>query len=152
MLYVLVILSILIAVVIMVIRETNDDFSIFMTCLVGIMISGALVLIPISTSYHSYLSIKADYYGILSQYKDAVTLYKDKSVINTNKISFTDFGYQGFQQEMAKFIMVLCNKVTNYNALYIKKKTMHENIIFSWLIIPPSPGMKIVQISNMSNK
>ena len=36
--------------------------------------------------------------------------------------------------------------------MYIKKKTMKKNLIFSWLIIPPDSGMRLLQMSKEADK
>ena len=110
------------------------------------IMGSALIIAPLSRSYTTYLGIKADYYGVVAQYGNAIDIYADKAIINIDKISFTDFKYQGYQKEMADLIKDLRYKIVRYNARYIKKKTMDKNWIFSWIIIPPDSGMKLLQM------
>ena len=120
--------------------------------IICILAGSALIIGPLSSSYSTYLNIKADYYGVIAQYGNAIDIYTDKAIINIDKISFTDFKYQGYQKEIADLIKDLRYKVVRYNAMYIKKKTMKKNLIFSWLIIPPDSGMRLLQMSKEADK
>lgn len=124
-------------------RQDNVVGCIVLAVIIGI----AFIATPMTGSYWSYLDIKADYYGVIAQYEGAINIYENKAIINVAKISLTDFKYQGYQKEMASLIRDLRYKIEKYNALYIKKKTMKENIMFSWLITAPDSGMKLLQMN-----
>ena len=128
-------------------RVTNTvAFSIFAFALLG-----CFIIVPLATSYCEYLNIKADYYGVVTQYKDSIEIYEDKAIINVDKISFTDLKYHGYQQEMATFIRDLRHKVTTYNSIFIKKMDLHNNLLFSWIIVPPDSGMRLLQMTKVGD-
>jgi len=155
MFYILTILAIIaiISVSIYLFNEPNYKLvNTVMALIISAMIGGALILCPIGSSYSSYLSIKATYYGVVTQYKDAIDIYEDKAVINVDKISFTDLKYQGYQKEIVDLIKDLRSVVSTYNRVYIKKKTMKNNLMFSWVIIAPDSGMKLLQMTKEADK
>ena len=150
MLYILIVLTIATLGVSVVYFAESEKFrkeSAMVAAIVCSMLGAIVIVLPLLFSYSSYLDIKADYYGVITQYKDAIDIYTDKAVINVDKISFTDFKYQGYQEEISSMIKDLRSKVTNYNSIYIKKKTMKKNLIFSWLIVPPDLDMKLLQMT-----
>ena len=118
------------------------------------LIVGALFLMLAGGSYESYLTIRADWDATINQYRGAVEMYEDKAVLNMDKVqkSFTDFQYQGYQDNIAEAIFELRNTIISYNRTLIKKKVMNDNLIFSWLIIAPDEDMKIINILNDRNK
>jgi hypothetical protein len=149
MICVLGVLSIISVVIILMYFLSGRDYrkiNMIGTSIICAIAGSALIIGPLGSSYQSYLNIKADYYGVIAQYGAAVDVYSDKAVINVEKAAFTDFKYEGYQKQMAQMIEALRYKITNYNKIYIKKKTMDKNWIFSWIIIPPDSGMKLLQM------
>jgi len=155
MFYVLIILAIIALITITTYFYSRSSFGkedALVALIISAIIGGLLIILPLVVSYSSYLNIKADYYGVIAQYRDAVDVYEDKAVINVDKISFTDFKYEGYQKEMADLIKDLRGKIACYNSNYIKKKTMKSNLIFSWIIIAPDSGMKLLQMTKEADK
>jgi len=121
----------------------------FASGLVGFLVPAGLFTIVtiaiLGTSYSNYVSLKAKYDGVVSQYKQAVTLYTDRAVLST-EIAFTDFKYQGYQENMGKLISDLRTQVAEYNQSYFEKQTMHKSWFFRLLIFEPDPDMKPLEI------
>jgi len=127
-------------------KDTRKDSTII-AFVFSTIIEAFFIIAVLGTSYSSYLDIKADYYGVIAQYESAINIYENKAIIDVDKISFTDFKYQGYQKEMSDLIRDLRSRVARYNSIYIKKSTMKKSLIFSWLIIAPDSGMKLLQIT-----
>ena len=96
------------------------------------------------SSYGTYLDMKASYTTVVTQYRDAVTMYENKAILNVKQASFTDFKYEGYQANIAYFIKSLRRQVVLYNMMFIKKQTMKKNIILSWCIVGPDKDMKLI--------
>lgn len=112
-------------------------FSIIMLCGNGVVIW---------FSYTSYVDLRATYDATIEQYATSIEMYGDKAVIDLKNAAWTDFKYQGYQQNAAKFIADLRSELTAYNKAFISKKKFHENWFFGWVIIPPDSDMKIVSM------
>jgi len=150
MFYILIVLAIALSIILVTYfsneKEKFRKENTIIATIFCIIIGGLFIIIPLAKSYTNYLGIKADYYGVIAQYEAAVDIYADKAIINVDKISFTDFKYEGYQKQMAQMIEALRYKVARYNSMYIKKKTIKKNLIFSWIIISPDSGMKLLQM------
>lgn len=103
-------------------------------------------VLPYVNSYQSYLEMKSFYEATVSQYRDAIEMYEEKAVFRINKVSFTDLRYQGYQENMSKFITDLRDKVARYNEVFVKKKIMSDNIFIGAYIIGPDEDMKIIKL------
>ena len=97
-------------------------------------------------SYSTYVDIRAKYDATISQYRDSITMYKNNATIDVKKASFTDFKYEGYQENIASFIKTLRWEVVNYNKTLIGKRILNKNFFFSWIIIEPDPDMKILRL------
>jgi len=95
-------------------------------------------------SYGSYLDMRASYDTVVTQYRDAVTMYEDKALLNVKQASFTDFKYEGYQGNIASFIISLRKEVVDYNKTFIKKRAMKKNIVLNWCIVGPDKDMKLI--------
>jgi hypothetical protein len=73
-------------------------------------------------SFNSYLDIKATYTTVVDQYRNSIKMYEDKAIIHVSDKSFTDFKYNGYQDNIASLIKDLRNKVEKYNKIYIAKQ------------------------------
>lgn len=119
--------------------------TIFATIICG-AISTIVVVIVVVVSYISYLDIRAQYDAVINQYKGAVTVYADYATLDMEKATFTDFKYQGYQENISKIIVDLRNEIIAYNKVLIKKRILNKNLFFNWLIIAPDKDMKIINI------
>ena len=127
--------------------RTNDKMSNARTTVwVSSIISTVIVVIIISVSYATYLNIRAQYDAVINQYKGAVTMYADYASLDMEKVAFTDFKYQGYQENIAGVITDLRKEIVGYNKVLIMKRVMDRNSVFSWLIIAPDEDMKIINI------
>lgn len=123
----------------------NPKDATFITILIGMIITFITVL-ALTLSYISYLNIRAQYDAVINQYKGAVTMYADYATLDMEKATFTDFKYQGYQENVAKVIVDLRKEIVSYNKTLIQKRIMNDNPVFSWLIIAPDKDMKIINI------
>jgi hypothetical protein len=117
--------------------------SLAITFFVGIVMHIVLV----SSSYNTYVDARAKYDAIITQYRQAVTMYGDRASIDINRATFTDFAYQGYQENIGKMIIDLREEVTKYNKTIISKRTYKKNIFFRALIVPPDDDMKIINLT-----
>ena len=95
-------------------------------------------------SYDSYLDTKSFYEATVEQYASAIEIYGDKAVIDIEAAAWTDFKYQGYQENISKFVADLRNRIVAYNEIMIAKMTMDKNPLFSWLVIAPDKSMKLI--------
>ena len=110
------------------------------------VISCIIIAIIVTGSYISYLDTRAQYDATIKQYKGAVTMYADYASLDMEKATFTDFKYQGYQENVAGVIIDLRREIVKYNEILIKKRILNKNIFFNWLIIAPDKDMKIINI------
>jgi hypothetical protein len=106
----------------------------------------ALHIILVSCSYDNYVDARAKYDAIITQYRQAVTMYGDRAAIDINRATFTDFAYQGYQENVGSMIIDLRNQVTDYNRTIISKRAYKKNIFFRCLIVAPDDDMKIINL------
>lgn len=106
----------------------------------------AILLFVVYMSYTSYLSARSFYSATVEQYATAVEMYEDKAVIDIEAAAWTDFKYQGYQANIADFIVTLRDKITNYNEAIIQKRVMDANPLLNWLVIAPDDDMKIIKM------
>ena len=102
-------------------------------------------------SYTTYLETRTFYDATREQYANAVEMYKDYAVLDLEgaaAVAFTDFKYQGYQENMAQFISLLRDKVIAYNKRIISKRLMKETFFFSWMIFAPDRDMKIIKMTS----
>ena len=118
---------------------------------ISFAICSVIPFIAICVSYNTYVDARTQYDATVNQYREAVTMYADHAVIDTER-AFTDFKYQGYQENIADFIKSLRSEVTTYNKLIISKRVMDKNFFFNWLIIPPDDDMKILSLVNEDKK
>ena len=130
----------------------NDDIS---AGIIGFVISyiicSMVLFIIVCSSYMTYVNARTEYDATISQYQDAVTMYADHARIDTER-AFTDFKYQGYQENIADFIKSLRRKVTRYNETIISKRVMKKNFFFNWLITEPDDDMKILSLAKREEK
>jgi len=123
-------------------RAASTRFAAWFTSTIGL----AVTIIITSGSYGSYLDIRAQYDAVINQYRGAVVMYSDYASLDMEKAVFTDFKYQGYQENIAKVIVDLRKEIITYNKILIRKRIMDGNPVFSWLIIAPDKDMKIINI------
>ena len=97
-------------------------------------------------SYETYLNERAFYSATKEQYHSAITIYSDHAVIDMGKAAFTDFKYQGYQENVSKFVTDLRNRIIEYNIVIVRKRVMGKNLIYSWLIVEPDDDMVIIKM------
>jgi hypothetical protein len=112
----------------------------------SVIVSSILITVIIGGSYKSYLDIRAQYDAVINQYKGAIVMYADYANLDVKKAAFTDFKYQGYQENISKVITDLRKEIVRYNEKLIKKRIMDKNPMFSYLIIAPDKDMKIINI------
>ena len=137
---------VVIAAIIIFAAFTNDPRNATFAAILCSMVTGITIILILVASYASYLDIRAQYDAVINQYKGAVTMYADYASLDMEKATFTDFKYQGYQENVAKVIVDLRREIVYYNKVLIKKKIMDKNPVFSWLIIAPDKDMKIINI------
>ena len=126
-------------------HRDNSNNTVGAVTVTGI-ISTVILVIIVASSYTSYLDIRAQYDAVINQYKGAVTVYADYATLDMEKATFTDFKYQGYQENISKVIVDLRNEIIIYNKVLIKKRILDKNPLFNWLIIAPDKDMKIINI------
>jgi len=114
-------------------EDCNGTFTIAVLFLILTIIFGAIIIIVPAQSWNENVEMHITYDGTVEQYRDAVTMYQDKAIINVSK-AFTDFKYEGYQANIAQFIIELREEVTQYNKILIKKRMQKRNIMQNWLI------------------
>ena len=112
-------------------------FSVIALCL-----SGGIIW----SSYTSYVDLRTTYDATVQQYATSIVMYNDKAVIDIESAALTDFKYQGYQPNIAKFVVDLRNVLTEYNKGFISKKRYSVNWFFGKLIIPPDDDMKVMSM------
>ena len=103
------------------------------------------------TSYGTYVELRATYDATIEQYASSTEMYGDRAVIDIESAAWTDFKYQGYQANVAKFISELRTMLAAYNKDFISKKKYASNWFFGWVIIPPDSDMKIISMKAAQN-
>lgn len=144
MLIVLALITIAASIVFSVFKNNHRD-AIPASIITGIILT-VVFSITIGCSYSTYLDTRAQYDAVINQYKGAVTMYADYATLDMEKAAFTDFKYQGYQENIAAVITDMRREIISYNRMLIQKRIMDKNPVFSWLIIAPDEDMKIINI------
>jgi hypothetical protein len=105
-----------------------------------------ILAIPWSISYNTYVGSRAFYDITREQYSSAIVIYQDAAVIDMGEAAFTDLKYQGYQNNVAKFIENMRFNIVRYNSTVKKKRIMKGNPFFSWLIVAPDEDMKLIRM------
>lgn len=134
----------IVAFFISLIKASNDLEDICISSVLVIGVSFIFIIFPLCLSYGTYLDIKSTYERVQNDYKDTIEVYENKAVINVESI--TDFRYKGYQDNLGNLIKDLRNITAEYNKTFIKKRTMNNNIFFSWYTIGPSEDMKLLKL------
>lgn len=100
------------------------------------------------SSYKTYLETRSFYSATKEQYHSAIKLYGSHAVIDMGKAAFTDLKYQGYQENISKFITDLRNKIIEYNTTIVKKRVMSKNLFLGWFIIEPDDDMVIIKMKS----
>lgn len=114
-----------------------------MTYSIALFVLWGLVII---CSYNTYVRCRAFYDKTNQQYKDAITMYRQTSDVETKKGSLTDSKFDGYQTNMATFIKDLRNKAVWYNKKIICKRKVKESFVFNWWFVGPDDDMKLIDI------
>ncbi len=123
--------------------KDNEVIGVF---LVAGFISLFFISVTIGKSYTTYLNARAFWDVTNEQYTEAIEIYADRAVLKINENTFTDFKYQGYQENIAEFIKDLRHKVVDYNKTIIEKRIMEKSLVFNWLIIAPDDDMRIIKM------
>jgi hypothetical protein len=129
-----------------VINDFSDYFLGLVLCGIFLAIALTPVIVPTIESYSSYLEMRSTYETVVNQYRDSIDMYEDKVVINVDEESFTDFKYQGYQENISSMIKDLQQVVTKYNKLYVEKNILKDNIFIGALIFEPDKDMKLLKL------
>jgi hypothetical protein len=125
-------------------KERMSD-ALFAFTIPAVVFFGAC-LVMLWMSWSSYADLRAQYDATVTQYKSAVTMYEDRADLNIEKAAFTDFKYQGYQENIAGFVKDLRYEVVSYNKSFIKKKIYDDHWFFGLLIIGPDKDMKVINM------
>ncbi len=109
-------------------------------------------IVVLSSSYQNYIGLK-QYHANFENHAQTINKYV-KLASNFDKktaTEITDLKYQSYQNSLNTLIKDFRNYCTEYNKVVVGKKTLDNNIIFSWLIIAPDKDMKVVQVSDFLN-
>jgi hypothetical protein len=120
----------------------NTVFSAIVCSIVLAIVCGATW----SSSYTTYLEARSFYSATKEQYHSAIEVYGNHAVIDMGKAAFTDFKYQGYQENVGEFVSALRNAIITYNKRIVEKRVMGKNPIFSWLIVEPDDDMVIIKM------
>jgi len=101
---------------------------------------------PLGNSYGTYVKSRAFWDATREQYAEAVQIYSDHATIDMGKATFTDFRYQGYQDNISGMISTLRREIVQYNQKFVAKRTMGKNPFFSWMIVEPDDDMKIIKM------
>ena len=143
----MIIILVLCAIVIgLFLLSMKDDDMLVVSFGVGFFFIATTTIIIIGTSYSTYLDTRAFWDVTNEQYTEAIEIYADRAVLKINENTFTDFKYQGYQENIAEFIKDLRHKVVDYNKTIIEKRIMEKSLVFNWLIIAPDDDMRIIKM------
>ncbi len=117
-------------------------FSTIVICAVGIANWG---------SYSRYVDLRATYDATIEQYATSIEIYGGKAVLDVKSAAWTDLKYEGYQKNIAGFIVDLRKVVSRYNKRLIKQLKYAENWFFSWVVIAPDDDMKIISMKAAQN-
>jgi len=121
-------------------------------CFVFALIMVAAFIICKWVSYDSYVTLRTRYDATIEQYAGAVEMYSDKAVIDVEKAAFTDFKYQGYQENIAGFVTGLRYEVVRYNKALIGKRLYKKSPFFSIFVVGPDDDMKILSLKTASTR
>jgi hypothetical protein len=115
---------------------------------VALALTIVIALIARWNSYDNYIELQKFYSATVEQYRGAVEMYEKKAVLNVDRAAWVDFQYQGYQANIASFIIDLRKEVVRYNENLISKKLYKANRLF-WPMIhmPDDSDMKIISLS-----
>jgi hypothetical protein len=122
--------------------------------LVPNVIISIILVIVVWISYDNYVNMKQRLTNF-NTYADAIISYEKLAKLDTTKPGtvgpLTDLKYQNYQRGVKDLIQDLRNSCILYNRTLISKRTLGNNIIFSWLIIMPDDNMKVTKFSDFLN-
>lgn len=119
----------------------------FRDTIITFTVAATVILIIVRlVSYSSYITIRTQYDAIINQYKGAVVMYTDHATLDVKKAAFTDFKYQGYQENVASLIVTLRGEVVSYNAKLISKRIMKGSVLMKAMIHAPDKDMKIINV------
>lgn len=139
------VISLIVAFLAYVISE-DDNIAAILGFTISFVVCSIIPFAIICTSYGTYVDARTQYDATINQYREAVTMYSDHAIIDAER-AFTDFKYQGYQENIAEFIKSLRCEVTSYNKNLISKRIMNKNFFFNWVIITPDDDMKILSLA-----
>ena len=143
----LLLIALLISIGVALIGEYDDKYGLpaFIACIIIWSLISCFIW---AKSYTNYVDMKTFYDVTNEQYTSAIMMYKDKAIIDVDKVSFTDFKYEGYQKEISSFIKELRGKITTYNNMYVSKMILKKNFMFNIYIIAPV-NMKIMAMKTV---
>ena len=130
----------------------NPKSSFFVPLGVSLLVFFAICVITWGTSYQTYLKARTFYDATQEQYANAVVMYKGYAEIDLQSAAWTDLKYQGYQENIASFIMSLRTRIIEYNANIVSKRVMKANMFFSWFIVAPDDDMLVIKMTDKRNE
>lgn len=114
------------------------------------VVYGIVAIIINLTTYSDYAKARANYDSVLAQYGQAVKVYENKAVLDVKAIgdTWTDFRFQGYQENMSKMITDLRGSVADYNRYLISRRAWGKNFFVGWYMVMPDKDMKTIDIVN----
>ena len=92
--------------------------------------------------YEDAIYKEAFYVLTIKQYRNSIEMYKDEAVLTLNEESFTDFKYQGYQENIMEEIRALKEEIISYNKSLYARPILKKNPFLSWIIVPLSDKCK----------
>lgn len=141
MIIILALLTIAMAIIYAMWRTGQDASDIRLIAIIFTAVLTTVYSIAIGVSYKTYVDTRVSYNFIHKQYRDAIVMYKDRAVIDTEK-AFTDFKYKGYQDNISSFIKDLRDQIVSYNKITLGKKVLKCSPFLNWFIYAPDSDMK----------
>ena len=125
-------------------------------CLIGWVlvpngVIAIILVIIVWISYDNYVDMK-QHLTNFNTHADAITSYEKLAKLATTEPGvvgpLTDLKYQNYQRGVKDLIEDLRNSCIIYNQTLVGKRTLGNNVVFSWLIVMPDNDMKIVKFSD----
>lgn len=113
-------------------EDASGDPTIAVMWIVFAILLAVIITASLGKSWTENVEMHVIYDGTVEQYRDAITMYQDVAVINMS-VAFTDFKYEGYQDNIAGFVIDLRSQISHYNKLLIEKRMAKRNIFMNIL-------------------
>jgi len=120
------------------------------TIVIFIVIAVCIHVTTLNVSYKSYIDMKELGDACLPPRIEMINIYDDYATTKmSNQSMFFSTEYQGYQENVSKFIENLGIVVIKHNRILVSKRIMKANWLFSWLIVAPDDNMVLLNMENM---